>query len=167
MKRAVYFLGMAALLLGAASHQHSVVATDPVPGGPGGGTSTWSFTYPTDGEVATQIGSFMGSATLDGAGIFSLYSHTNTNPNNVYPSELDLIYTNHVSAFGHFWHEPPHNQVGDWFATIYPLSDMWGEGAPIDDVFGHTIMVPGIGENPAADIVTSMNGDSVHYMIIP
>jgi len=166
MKRAVCLLLFTALLLGIASHQEAVVATDPVPEGPGGPAS-WTFTYPTDGEITTQIGPFMGSAILDGMGIFSLYSQTNTNPNNVYPSELDLIYTNNVSALGHFWHEPAHNQVGDWFATIYPFTELWGEGVPLNDLLGNTIVVPGFGESPAADIVTAMGGDSVHYMIIP
>lgn len=166
MKRAVCFLGVTALLLGVASHHGTAVATDPVPEGPGGPAS-WTFTYPNDGEIATQIGPFMGTALLDGMGIFSLYSHTNTNPNNVYPSELDLIYSNNVSAIGHYWTEPPHNQVGDWFATIYPFTQLWGEGVPIDDAFSSTVIVPGFDESPAADIITAMGGDSVHYKIIP
>lgn len=167
MKRAVLFLGAAALLLGVGSHRAPLAATDPSPDGPGGGSGSWTITHPADGTVATEIGAFMGSAVNHGTGVFSLYSHTNVNPNNVYPSELDLIYSTIVTAGAHFWTEGPYNEVGDWFATIYPFTQVNGDDPPIDDDLSNTVVVPGFGESPASDIVMSMGGDSVHYRIIP
>lgn len=167
MKRAVLILGAAALLLGVGSHHAPVAATGPLPDGPVEGGGNWTITHPADGTVANEIGAFMGSATIDGTGIFSLYSHTNVNPNNVYPSELDLIYSRIVTAGAHFWTEPPYNNIGDWFATIYPFTQLNGDNAPIYDVFSNTVVVPGFDESPASDIVMSMGGDSVHYQIIP
>lgn len=167
MKRAMLILGAAGMLLGVGAHRAPVSATDPLPGGPGAGSGNWTFIYPTDGMVTNQVGAFLGSASNNGTGVFSLYSHTNVNPNNVYPSELDLVYTTLVTAGAHFWTESAYEEVGDWFATIYPLTQLNGDDAPINDILSNTVVVPGFGENPASDIVMSMGGDSVHYQIIP